>query len=77
MKFSLPKFCILFFLITTGLSCCDNEGAEETTTVKNVIVMVDMPPSCNTDNGNKSYQIKIEGFAESGIILTAGLPERF
>jgi len=36
-----------------------------------------MPPSCNTDNGNKPYQIKIEGFAENDIILTANLPDRF
>lgn len=75
----MKKFAFTFFLfiaISTFVNC-SKEETKDPNVVRDVIGTVDNFASCNTDNNNQAYQIKLQNMQDPEIIVTANLPAKY
>ncbi|MGB6152029.1 MAG: hypothetical protein WBG48_08560 [Pricia sp.] len=71
------RITVIFFLIIMNISCSNDDNENSDNTITEVVGIVDVPASCNTNNGNQAYQIIINESSDNNVIVTANLPEEF
>lgn len=70
-------FSIFVLIVIITLTNCSKDETEDPNIVRDVLGTIDNFASCNTDNNNQAYQIKLQSMQDPEIIVTANLPAKY